>query len=94
MVADMTFEQQQMLAAHIQQADPIMHDIIEKVGPPFKTFPKTGKIRRADDFWPPGIGEDQAKAVHQPDSVRELYLAGRAGRVRESDAECVFELRR
>jgi hypothetical protein len=37
MVADMTFEQQ-MLAAHIQQADPIMHDIIEKVGPPSTPF--------------------------------------------------------
>jgi hypothetical protein len=40
-----------------------------------------------------GIGESQAKAVHQPDSVRELHLAGRAGRAREPDAECVLQWR-
>lgn len=74
----------QLLSAHLQQADPIMYDIIEKV-----RRNSTGPATVGDGMLTCGTGENQAKAVHQPDSVRELHLAGRARRSRESDAECV-----
>ncbi|POR37467.1 Serine hydroxymethyltransferase [Tolypocladium paradoxum] len=55
--------QQQLLAAHLQKADPAVFDILENVR------------------------EKTPEALHQPDSVRELYLPGRPGRAWQRDAE-------
>jgi hypothetical protein len=79
-----------MLAAHLQQADPIMYDIIEKVctGPPGYETRDHPEIIMTGELTP-GSGETQAKTLYQPDPVRELHLAGCLGRARESNAKYV-----
>lgn len=90
----------QMLGAPLQQADPIMYDVIEKVGAAHgrrgvaagRSREKRERMIRGTSLTMlAGTGETQAKAVHQPDPVRELHVAGCSRRSRESYAKCVPE---
>lgn len=79
--------EQQLLASHLKEADPVMYEIIENASPLSSLLPVETRTESEGLTAPVRTGEEETKALYQPHSLRELHISGRSGCLRESYAE-------
>lgn len=61
-------EVQKVLSQDLEQADPTVYQIIERVGG------HRSKLCKPKNLQPTFVGKKPTEALHQPDSLGELYL--------------------
>lgn len=61
-----------LLSANLEDADPAVYDILQKVG--ILNEQRPGKFAILTQTWT--IGEKTAETFHQPHTLRKLHIAG------------------